>query len=229
MRTSLLTLAFLLWCAFPIGAQSPIVTIPNPLPFGQSTWTDGILAGNELTVFLADNSSEPETRKLYRARLAGLEAPRSTGGGITEMLAGQSIVALANLTSAQPLYVQSVGIEKFSERESVELDFAKPSPLIASRKRIIVTVTIAARNQRKTPLQEDIGEQMLRVGLVWLRCEYKAELPPEIAAAYEAAQFDAKWNRRGIWRWLSAITYDDCLEHPERKTQPGRELPNRKP
>lgn len=207
MKTSLLSLAFLFCLA--VSANAQIFNFPPPFPFPQVTWTDGILSGDSLTVFLASDPSEPETRKLWCVRLAALQAPQSTGGGLTEALSANATLALASLTSAQRLYVQVVNVDQSGKRESP---------------RLIVTVFIPSQSKPWNKWQ-DVGEIMIRNGLVTVRCGYRNELPEEIAARYAAAEQEAKANRRGLWRWLSALVYEDCQQAaPPRKDAPARPI-----
>lgn len=205
MKTSLLTLVLFLALASAVNAQNSFQFAP-PLPFPQVTWTDGIVSGDELFVFLATDPAEPETRRLWRVRLAGIQAPQSTGGGITEALAGQATLALANLTSSGPLFVQVITIDATDTRA------ASPS----DAKRLIVTVTIPTQN-KLWGTHQDAGETMLRAGLVLLRCGYRGELPEEIANRYADAEKEAKANRRGVWRWVSSLVYEDCIEGAPRR------------
>jgi endonuclease YncB( thermonuclease family) len=184
-----------------------------------NAWSDGALSGDELMLFVQTTSGKFEK---WRARLAGVSAPRSTGGGDSEVLDKSATLALANLTSGQELFVRIVGSEDFREAAA----YGRPQPPTTQR-RLIVTVLLANSLKNRQTHERDAAWLLLRSGFAFLNCRYKEELSQLEAKPYEAAQVEAKEKRRGMWGRIVEWQPDDCLERPVRRRVP-QSLPVRK-
>jgi endonuclease YncB( thermonuclease family) len=55
------------------------------------------------------------------------------------------------------------------------------------------------RNQHGCPKTVDVSLQQLRAGMAWWHTQSRTEQSQEDRATYEAAEFDAKTHRRGLW------------------------------
>lgn len=55
------------------------------------------------------------------------------------------------------------------------------------------------RNQHGCPKTLDVNLQQLRAGMAWWHPQSRTEQSRDDRAAYEAAEFDAKIHRRGLW------------------------------
>jgi len=170
-----------------------ILTFPVTWQF---TWSDGALAGNEAILWLATDDAKPEEQSATRFRLAGLEGPESTGDGITHELFSNSVLSLANLTSGS-IYAQITDLE----RVYLTTDGA---PALTTRYIGFVYTLVGYQPNTNNPLWEDAGFLMLRAGRVRLSRMSALEVPAELYVRYQAAEAEARANRRGWWRyeWL---------------------------
>jgi endonuclease YncB( thermonuclease family) len=69
---------------------------------------------------------------------------------------------------------------------------------------IIGKVLVAAddspcHNQHGCPKTVDVNLQQLKAGMAWWHTQSRTEQSQEDRATYEAAEFDAKTHRRGLW------------------------------
>lgn len=184
-----------------------------------NAWSDGALSGDELMLFVQTTSGKYEK---WRARLAGVSAPRSTGGGMAADLDGKATLSLANLTSGQSLFVTIIGSEDFKEAAP----FGRPQPPTTQR-RLVVTVNLSSQLKNRHDHERDVAWRMLQAGYAFLNCRYLEELSQLQAKPYLAAQAEAKEKRRGIWARLVEWQPDDCLERPV-KRRSLQILPTRK-
>lgn len=216
MKTALLL--WMLCCAAP--AQI--------LPPAQESWTDEVIAGDELLLWLAPDANEPEVRQRVRVRLAAISAPRPSGRQAT-LLAEQAVLALGYLCASHNLRVRPVAWEKFKAWD----DLARPGPTYITLLRLVAVVETPHQDTRKAAAgtSQSVGALMLRAGHVWLRCDYRAELAPDEAEAYLQAETEARAALRGLWRWGGYWTSDesDCPARPARRAGDALPLPQRQP
>jgi hypothetical protein len=197
-----LTFALQIFLSLPNFAQG----IPT-----QETWTDGVTAGDSLNLWLFEDASKPDERKLYACRLAGIVAPREIVAGVnyaylTRQMEWQSTLALANLTSAQTLVARVINTEKYETCPPS----TKLLPGCETRTRLVIVLTVKKLNLKGQDASEDAALAMLRVGLAYV--PRIAELSPQEAATYQAQQDEAQRLGRGIWRYCVACWQPEPLE-----------------
>lgn len=208
-----LTFALQFFLTLPIFAQG----IPT-----QETWTDGVTAGDSLNLWLFEDASKPEERKLFECRLAGITAPREIVAGVnyaylTRQMEWQSTLALANLTSAQTLIARVINTEKYSTCPPS----TKLLPGCETRTRLVIVLTVKKQNLKGQDASEDAALTMLRVGLAYV--SRVSELSPQEAAIYQAQQDEAQRLGRGIWRYCLTCWLPEQVERETAKpTLPTR-------
>lgn len=202
-----LTFALQFFLTLPVLAQG----IPT-----QETWTDGVTAGDSLNLWLFDDPTMPDERKLYECRLAGIRAPREIVAGVnyaylTRQMEWQSTLALANLTSAQTLIARVVGVEKYETCPPS----TKLLPGCETRTQLVIVLTVKKQNLKGQDASEDAATVMLRVGLAYL--SRIAELSPQEAETYKATQDEAQRLGRGIWRYCVSCWLPEQIERETAK------------
>ena len=172
----------------------------------QTTWTDGALFGDELTLWIYRNEGDKE-RQPTPCRVAGIEAPRPAGETATR-LASTATLALSYLTSGQELQAQIVA----REFPLVWDESAKPLPTYRRKLRFVVRLYVVTSSLQGQPVRLDVGEQMLRVGLCWLHPNITRETDGQTWKIYAQAQAEAIAAGRGVWRF--GLDWSDPVKPP---------------
>ncbi|UOF76954.1 snc nuclease-like protein [Bacteriophage sp.] len=172
----------------------------TPLPPFQETWTDGVLSGSRLNLFLYLDPTRPDERSLYECRLAGVAEvrdPADIAGSfhyeLLRRLYDNGTNALAYSTSGQTLYARTIGAELY-EKCDQSTQFAPGCKQFA---RYVVILEA----QQGSVKRVDVATQMLRAGLLYLSRGYALELNEKEAKPYVEAQQFAESRKYGVWRF----------------------------
>lgn len=179
------------------------------------SWSGGVLAGNEANLSVENAQG---AREMARFRLAGLEVPASTGGGITDDLARLSESELRALFDGDQIRLSVLSAQPCSRVIEGQPQWVR---CVAGLARVPVTYNEAAQ----VAYWYDVGGLLLQRGRARVHLLAAMELPPDVFAMYVGIEAEARAARRGWWayEWLMPN------EPIERKERGPITMPERQP